>query len=346
MQRHILNTQLLSSAYKIISADVNSSSSVTNLDIVLTKSLILGNSSSFPGTNFWKFVNADYVFSNPQAPFPYENSRAYSAASNLVDQDFIALKLGDVNNSWNPAVAKNFSSQQVVFSLPIKEANLNDIVEFPLSVSQFDHISGYQFSLSWNPQKLEFIDATDGLLNNSFGINKTANGSLSGLWCTEDLNGTSLSDASVLANFRFKVKEVSEVVNEIQFIATPTALESYDQNLSQLDMLTMNGGVIKAQNTGIIENGNTPYLYPNKPNPFNNITFIPFYTPTACNISIHIYNLLGVEIKSFESNYDSGTHLLKWDGKDEKGSNQPAGNYIIRLQSGNTTQVIKATLVK
>ena len=346
MQRHVLNTQLLGSAYKIISSDINLSATITNLDIVLTKALVLGNITSFPGSNFWKFVNSDYVFGNPQNPFPYESSRAYSAASNLIDQDFIALKLGDVNNSWNPAIAKSFTSQQVVFSLPVKEANVNDTVIIPLSVSGFDNMSGYQYSLQWDPEKLEFIQATDGILLNSFGTNKTQIGILSGLWCTEILNGTSLSDGDVVANFKFKVKAVSSTINEIQFTSTPTAIESYNIDLNQLDMITINGGVIKSVNTNLSDSENKPSLFQNKPNPFNNSTYISFYTPKSDKISIVIYNILGDEIKRFEGNYDSGNHLLKWDGTDANGIQQTAGNYLVRLQSGKTTQVIKATLVR
>jgi len=346
LQRHILGTELLNSGYKIIAGDVNISNSISNMDIILIKSLILGNASSFPGTNFWKFVNSDYHFGNPQNPFPYESSRAYSSATALSDQDFIAIKLGDVNNSWNPAIAKKYSSQQVIFTLPVEEANINDTVVVPLIVSGFENLTGYQYSLKWNPEKLSFIDAYNGILDNSFGMAGIRDGILSGLWCTENLDGTSLNDESEIAYFKFKVKEVSSAVNEIQFVSEPTAVEAYDPGLNELDMITVNGGVKKLLPDAINNHEPVLLLSQNQPNPFSDFTYIPVYTSVRCRINIVIYNILGDEIKRFDNTYDIGNHLIKWDGTDKNGVKQANGNYLIRLQTGKITQMIKTILIR
>lgn len=102
IQGHILNMQPLATPYKIIAADVNGSGTVSTLDIVLMRAFILGVATSFPGNKLWQFVNSDYVFPNPANPFPYENSRVLSNVSqSQPNQNFIGIKLGDVNGSWN-----------------------------------------------------------------------------------------------------------------------------------------------------------------------------------------------------------------------------------------------------
>ncbi len=103
MQRHILSLDTLPSPYKIIAADGNGSGSVSTLDIVLSRSVILGNAASYPNGRLWEFANSGYVFPDPLNPFPFETTRSYiNLASDMLKQDFIGIKLGDVNDTWDP----------------------------------------------------------------------------------------------------------------------------------------------------------------------------------------------------------------------------------------------------
>lgn len=102
IQKQILAIQNLGSPHKIIAADVNNSSTVTTLDIVFIRSVILASSNSFPGNKLWKFVSSDQVFPDPVQPFPFTQSRSYNNLSqSYAGQDFIGVKLGDVNGSWD-----------------------------------------------------------------------------------------------------------------------------------------------------------------------------------------------------------------------------------------------------
>jgi len=102
---HILSVQLLSSPYRIIAADVNESGTVSTLDVALMTGLVLGNTSTFPNGRLWEFVSSDDVFPDTQHPFPFDERRTYNnLTQSLPNQNFIGVKLGDVNNSWNPGV--------------------------------------------------------------------------------------------------------------------------------------------------------------------------------------------------------------------------------------------------
>ena len=54
----------------------------------------------------WTFIPEDFVFIDPLNPWPFETRRYFSSPSPSIDQDFVGVKLGDVNNSWNPANLK------------------------------------------------------------------------------------------------------------------------------------------------------------------------------------------------------------------------------------------------
>ncbi|HXH20239.1 MAG TPA: hypothetical protein VNJ07_14275, partial [Chitinophagales bacterium] len=105
MQRHILQIAPLSTPYKVIAADVNGSGTITTLDIVLTRALILNNATAFPNGRLWEFVSSGFIFPDPQHPFPFERTiSCNNILQPLTQRNFIAIKLGDVNNSWDSGV--------------------------------------------------------------------------------------------------------------------------------------------------------------------------------------------------------------------------------------------------
>lgn len=101
INKHILGVEPFDSPYKRIAADVNNSQSITTLDMILLRRLILGLDVGFPGQASWRFIPADYVFSDPENPwqedFPEQITIQGLPANGLAGQDFIAVKIGDVN---------------------------------------------------------------------------------------------------------------------------------------------------------------------------------------------------------------------------------------------------------
>ncbi len=86
-------------------------------------------------------------------------------------------------------------------------------------------------------------------------------------------------------------------------------------------------------------------LLQNYPNPFNPETTIRFDLPKHSHVTLIIYNVLGQEIKTlFEGPKTTGTHSIKWDGKDALGRNVSSGIYLYRLETGNFIEVKKMVL--
>lgn len=99
IRRHILGITALGSPFKLLAADVNGSASVTTLDIAFIRRLILGTSTTLP-KGPWQFVPSDIVFPDPNAPWNPDPARHYvGLASDQTGQNFIDIRLGDVNNS-------------------------------------------------------------------------------------------------------------------------------------------------------------------------------------------------------------------------------------------------------
>ncbi len=70
------------------------------------------------------------------------------------------------------------------------------------------------------------------------------------------------------------------------------------------------------------------------PNPFHNITEINYSLTVKTKIRIEIYNSSGQEIATLINGIQNpGWYSVKWNGKDNKGNNCPAGIYFYRLES-------------
>ncbi len=104
-RRQILQVSALGSPYRLLAADVNGSRSVSTLDLFWMQKLILGTTNIFPA-GLWRFVPSDYVFPDPVTPWDAPPSRTYTnLMGDAHGQDFVAIGLGDVNQSWTPPAA-------------------------------------------------------------------------------------------------------------------------------------------------------------------------------------------------------------------------------------------------
>ncbi len=108
ISKHILGLSPFDTPFKQIAADANHSGSVTTFDIVQLRKLILGFSDTITGNTSWRFADADYVFPNPSDPFAsvFPEQKVFNGlTANLIEQDFVGIKIGDLNHSADPADA-------------------------------------------------------------------------------------------------------------------------------------------------------------------------------------------------------------------------------------------------
>ncbi len=88
-------------------------------------------------------------------------------------------------------------------------------------------------------------------------------------------------------------------------------------------------------------------LYQNHPNPLGLQTEIRFQLAEAGLVEVKIYNAFGEEIRTLaKALYAPGQHSIRWDGKDAKGNIVANGVYFYRLRAGNSSQVMKMTLMR
>ncbi|MEI6697146.1 MAG: T9SS type A sorting domain-containing protein, partial [Bacteroidota bacterium] len=347
MQRHILNIDTLNSPYKIIAADVNGSGSVTTLDIILTRRLILHTSNFFPGNKIWSFVSSDYVFPNPKNPFPYSESKTITNASQLNNLNFIGMKLGDVNNSWNNTISKS-TVDEISFFTEGQNVVVGNTIVVPVKVKDFNHISGYQYTISWDATAFKLLNVNNTAVENFFGNQEINNGKLSVLWSSEIQNGVTLSDGTTVFELTFSVIGGSNTSQEISFNSAICKAEGYN---NQLELLMINAYMTSAftvgSDVGINEALHPKYqLLQNNPNPFNDQTEIVFEIPQNEAIQFFIYNSLGEIVQTISGNYNAGINRLIWKGCNKENKALSNGSYYLQMKSKNYTGFKKIIILR
>jgi hypothetical protein len=88
-------------------------------------------------------------------------------------------------------------------------------------------------------------------------------------------------------------------------------------------------------------------LKQNFPNPFNPTTDVQFSVPETGTVKIQVFNTLGQEVRTlFAGTVERGTHVVRFDGRNNDGNVLPSGMYLYRMTSGSFLQSMKMMLLK
>ena len=103
-------------------------------------------------------------------------------------------------------------------------------------------------------------------------------------------------------------------------------------------------------NTTAVEMPATPTAFSlrqNYPNPFNSSTTIRFEVPRAAAVDLAIYNVGGQKLATLVSGRrEGGSHVLRWDGRDDSHRLLASGVYVCRLVAGDQVQMRKLMLLR
>ena len=243
IRRHVLNITSLDSPYKLLAGDVNGSASVSTLDISFIRRLILAATNSLP-SGLWRYVPANHVFQNPASPWSAPTGRTYTnLSSDLNGQDFVAIKLGDVNNSWlPPANLAGFlpaaelpgatlegSGPSVTFQPSRHTAQPGDLITARISASGLRQVTSAQGTLVWDSTVLRFNGlgaiGLKGLSAANFNTSMTDLGKLAFSWDDADGAGVTEPDGSAVFTLSFVVVGAAGTMSPLLFTDTVTPRE-------------------------------------------------------------------------------------------------------------------------
>jgi hypothetical protein len=327
IRKHILNVEHLPSPYKIIAADVNHSNTVTTADLVALQKAILLVTDTFPGNKSWRFIDAAYVFPDPANPFAAPFPEVYNInnlTGAMLDVNFIGIKIGDVNNSAAPnqfaAPAEERSSDDLTLFTADAELRPGETYRLDVAAGNFRDVSGYQFTLQFDPEALEFTtlepSPATSLSAANFGFRFLEEGFITTSW--SDAKGNTLPGDALLFSLVFKAKTKTIVSRAISLGSRYTPAEAYRPTGEISGVLLQ----FHRQAGGGAANASA------HPNPFKTSTVIGFYLPESQEVTLSVFDLSGREVKTERGSYTAGAHEWRVRAADLPG----AGNYFYRLK--------------
>ncbi|MEQ1747385.1 MAG: HYR domain-containing protein [Saprospiraceae bacterium] len=164
LSQHILGVNPFNSPYTIIAGEVNESGTVTDLDIVEIRKLILHIVQDLPVPS-WRFVPADHVFPNPANPYldaiPF-GCKTVQLNGSAPNQDFVAIKTADFNGS---AVANRPAPAPETAGKSAAAASTSDCESCPVQPAEFTITILPQLSLAPVPASPSCNGTTDGSIS-------------------------------------------------------------------------------------------------------------------------------------------------------------------------------------
>ncbi len=314
IQRHIIGIEALDSPYKMIAADVNNDNSISAVDLIELRKLILGIYDELPENGSWKFVNADNTL-DVNDPFSYSETRAIEdLASDMMAEDFIGVKIGDVNesvvaNARTQSTEVSNKASVVKMSYEDKQVEEGDIVEINLSTDRAD-VYGYQFTL--NTAGMELVDV-QGMDADHVAVFENR--------LTVSHNSLTAKDQNDEVTLVMRAKTDASVSELMTIGSELTRAEAYvgeDLEVVSIDLRDSREDAVFA-------------LYQNEPNPFADYTLIGFELPQAGQATITMYDVTGKVLNVIQGQYERGYNTVKVTKEDIGVS----GMIYYRLESGS-----------
>ena len=339
ISKHILGLTPFNSAYKMIAADANRSGSITTLDIVELRKLILGTYEELPNNTAWRFVDQSFVFPNPFNPFSTafpENKTKGSVQGSQMAEDFVSVKIGDVNGTAkaNGLIASEArSSNALLFDLDNRMVRSGEIFEVKMRADQI--VEGYQFTLHTEGLEVLEVSGKQMSLSNFAVFNSEA--ALTTSWSMPE--GTTAEVAEFTLKFR---ATQSGQLNEMLGISSRITLsEAYNAKESN-DSKVMDVALRFHDNEGSIIRGNEFELYQNAPNPFVDKTVIAFNLPEATQATLTIYDQTGRLVYTQVGDFAKGYNTFSIDGQ----LISTTGTLLYKLETATNLAIRKMIQIK
>ena len=267
-------------------------------------------------SNSWVFVPQSYEFSDPKKA-NLDNHPTALSYENLTEsmsgQNFIAIKMGDINGDLNLAGPR--SVKDVSMQFENTSAPSGDSVFVNLNGAGFENIQNMQFTITWDPTIMEFRGWQStmeilGLEASSFSTRFVDEGKLT--FAHSIAPGAVTFTDSTLFALKFRMIGLDGQTSSLNITGDPLPILVTDNQFQPQNVNTESATVTIGMSTSVGDLINRQdALRPNRPNPFKDFTIIPFVLEESGPITLDIFNHTGVRVFSHNGNYSPGNHQVK-----------------------------------
>ena len=328
MQRHILGIQEFNSPYKLIAADINNSHSISAVDIVLLRRLLLGHISEFPDNDSWKFISSDYEFADASNPYNIPEQIELENVASSLNQEIIAIKVGDLNSSAiaNSGIASNRSVQSIDL-ISSARRNTHGDINYQLFLSQEVLTPGFQLGLTFDERLYSVKNVRSGQFEVVSEMISIKDGQIKISASYAHGRELTTSEPFLEITVESRTAQGPESIGNVFSLSSSFASELYDD--ADLSSSTLK---IRQESTGFDFT-----IAQNRPNPFTNHSIIEFSIPEPGSVLFELFDSKGHRVYTYRNNYSSGVNQIEIN-RQEMRLNKGIYYYQINTQGRSLTR--------
>lgn len=337
----------LGSPYQIIAADANHDGVVDGDDLLDIIKLVTAQTGKLPEHTSWMFVPESYVFPNPANPFskvfPETMSLNSPQCYKNVAENFVAIKIGDVNESLDPNQLTNGSTEDrkgeiVTFTAPQTKCKAGQEISIPITTPYLDDVAGFQFTLDYDSAYLQLQRVEPGLVPTAWTGLFPDEHFVTGSWHNAiALDSTIIwkGDRKTAMTLVFKVIQSGSLGKMLSLNSAKTTAEAYTRRLSTMGARL----AFVSKNSSGKEDGIEFTVYPN---PVRDEVKTNFYLDEPGQVSLRLTDPSGNTVQTTNATFAAGFHEVTLTLP----SNARSGMLFLHLQTTAGTGVQKVVVVR
>jgi parallel beta-helix repeat protein len=242
----------------------------------------------------------------------------------------------ELDNTENPGIRPTLPEIATVdgqLSMADLRASVGEEISMPVSVGFTGSLYSAQFTVSYDPSMLQFVEIEPSIALNGFLIQSSDNG----------------GELRVVVAGTYPVASSGDIM-QLKFQVADDVHGKVMTNLILSDAMLNETEPTLSSGSGSVSILGLPTDYSlgqNYPNPFNPVTTIPYALPEADQVSIAIYNIQGQLVRTLiDGRQEAGNHVVVWNGNGSDGIPMASGIYFVRMKAGDYLKVYKMTLLK
>lgn len=336
IQRHILGLESFDDAYNVVASDINNDEKVSASDLLVLRKLILGIITEFPENESYRFIDESQTFNNILNPWPLKEDITIDLlVDDMHNQNFKAVKIGDVNGSANYGLVSNGLTEtrsKNTTAFIIDDINMVPGNEYSINVYAGDNeiLSGVQFAMQIGglkdvtilPGVLHLADQNMAIMNDALNVSWTS------------INNKEIEAGDVLFTIVATSAQMGKVSTALN-INEGSSLSSETYN----DKLEISSIELKLRE---IEEVASFELYQNEPNPFDEQTIIGFNLANADNVQLSVVDVTGKLVYNETKYVEKGANQFVLNAENLSQS----GVYYYTIKTAESTQTRKMIFVK
>lgn len=312
IRRYTLSNPVISDNYNLVAADINKDGIINILDVILLNRVVLEMSTEFPNNTSWRFLPKKLDISSN--PFKVDWPNYIDMTEPNLDYnslDFVAIKVGDVNNSALSLNSSLESRNTYTVSIPDTSMAFRQNMKIPVRYSGTEKMAAFTMKIKYDRKVIKFVKIESGSIP-GFGVQHYNEKDGTIIISYDHPQGSDFTPTDVLMNIVFdnitKTGLSALVISDALF---------FNKNLSEIGLQIKNGSInYLSSPTRFKSNEASIHSYPN---PFTTVWNLDIKLASPDKIKIEITDIAGRVLKQLSSTKISEFHNISIDDLDYQG---------------------------